>query len=921
MANTITMMGEQEWNNLYGGGRVPPYASYADYVQATFNEAQASGAQIVPSTNNFGPGYTPVPVSRPAPAAQTPAQPAVTSAPVPDPATWIQNREQELIQANSGYWTGDPQSEEAYKAEIRNQALREYESQYGNGTPTSVNPQQADKLAPPTAAEIAPISSQAPTESAPAPDAVTGPAPSLTHNPSGPTTVTTPTEDGGKVVTTTTPGEQNVVTKTEEYNAAGTLVKTTETDSGMRGTHTKETDMLKGTVTETSTTTSGDTRSTTTQYDPEFNSVQSVTTKETHPDGSSTQTTENYNTGITNTANVDRGNSTTSKSVEGKGSSITVDRQYDSDMNDVESRTVTQTDPNGSTKVTTHNNNTGTTTVNETDRVKGTVTETKTNADGSSTSTTTQYDPDFNETQSVSKTTTTVNENGQKATVHTENFAADGKTTTSTSDETYTYHENGNLATKVTEVTEGDPNSNGKKTTTSVNYDEKGLYNGKDTTIEGKDGTTYVHEVDKTGQNYTTTNTAADGTKTTTTTSNNILYSQTVDANGNVTVTDLNGNVLYTTDKDGNITSEGSNAQQYLDGDENLKDLNLVDENGKFDIDKFDINEDQLMSAINTLNNFMGYCNESASQLGAVSTDSYIETGTTGHNQIHNPSLASASDNLRAKAMCLNDVCGTEGAQSGFAPLLGRLCNTVNLIRGSNDEVNAILGEAAKQSAAAGTGSGDPGSFAGDASQTTGSTKPGVDGGTNPDPSSGSGATKEGDKVKEDDMAKGEDTEVEESKVEEQETKPTTKADDQDSSDAKQTYKKGGGGGHGGGGTKDSTAATNEDATSAIDDMALGEDVPVVEIVETGNQIHEIGELSTLGADIGSLNIEALTNHISAKNIGAAAGVGLAAAGAAAAIAAYKDKKDEEENEAMDDEYSSTDYQADPNLNYDDLMI
>ena len=28
-----------------------------------------------------------------------------------------------------------------------------------------------------------------------------------------------------------------------------------------------------------------------------------------------------------------------------------------------------------------------------------------------------------------------------------------------------------------------------------------------------------------------------------------------------------------------------------------------------------------------------------------------------------------------------------------------------------------------------------------------------------------------------------------------------------------------------------------------------------------------------------------------------------------------------EENEAIDDEYSSTDYQADPNLNYDDLMI
>ena len=75
MANTITMMGEQEWNNLYGGGRVPPYASYADYVQATFNEAQASGAQIVPSTNNFGPSYTPVPV--PGPEASCPRSPEV----------------------------------------------------------------------------------------------------------------------------------------------------------------------------------------------------------------------------------------------------------------------------------------------------------------------------------------------------------------------------------------------------------------------------------------------------------------------------------------------------------------------------------------------------------------------------------------------------------------------------------------------------------------------------------------------------------------------------------------------------------------------------------------------------------------------------------------------------------------------------
>ena len=153
-----------------------------------------------------------------------------------------------------------------------------------------------------------------------------------------------------------------------------------------------------------------------------------------------------------------------------------------------------------------------------------------------------------------------------------------------------------------------------------------------------------------------------------------------------------------------------------------------------------------------------------------------------------------------------------------------------------------------------------------------------------------------------------------------QEQKPTTSSDGHDNSDAQKAYKSGGGHGGGGGSTKDSTAATNEDASTAINDM-LSSNVPTVEIVETGNQVHDIGELSSLGADIGSINIETMTNHISAKNIGAAVGVGLAAAGAAAAIESYKDKKDEEEGEAMDDEYSSTDYQIDPTLNYDDLMI
>lgn len=643
---------------------------------------------------------------------------------------------------------------------------------------------------------------------------------------------------------------------------------------------------------------------------------------------------EYKNQGRTETYTYENGQPSQLTRVESNGNNeITSTYNYDNGRQVLTGRTVVEDKGGGDSVTRTYNGAgqlTGSTEVDYTDRgqreeVTTTVkdgdgniisTSTTTNSSGHGDSTSTTVTTEYSDGQAT--TTKTVNDQLVETTTGTMN--EDGSTTI-TSKTTIEYQTNGNPASRSTIEYGQDAESNEQTTTTTVNYNEQGLYNGTTRTIVGKDNTEVKTELDKTGQNYTITNTDSSGNVTTSTsTSNNVVFSKTTNTeDGSTTVTDLAGNELYTTDANGNIVSKNDEAmQEYMEA-------GLTGEDGQFDIDKFDLNEDQLMTAIKDLDGFMSYCNESASALGAVSIEGYSATTTTSHQSgsPHTEGFNDKAANLATASACLSGVCGTGGAQSGFSPLLGRLCNTVSLIRGSNQSVSDILNEAKNLSSKAGTESGDPNNFAQDLNEKVGNkleekgpggTGPG---GTNFDPSAGSG----GDVTpEEEDIAKEEDTTLEQTEVAPQEQKPTTSSDGHDNSDAQKAYKSGGGHGGGGGSTKDSTAATNEDASTAINDM-LSSNVPTVEIVETGNQVHDIGELSSLGADIGSINIETMTNHISAKNIGAAVGVGLAAAGAAAAIESYKDKKDEEEGEAMDDEYSSTDYQIDPTLNYDDLMI
>ena len=49
----IPLMSQQQWNNTYGGGRIPPYATYDEYVQATIQQSQETGQRIVLDTSGI----------------------------------------------------------------------------------------------------------------------------------------------------------------------------------------------------------------------------------------------------------------------------------------------------------------------------------------------------------------------------------------------------------------------------------------------------------------------------------------------------------------------------------------------------------------------------------------------------------------------------------------------------------------------------------------------------------------------------------------------------------------------------------------------------------------------------------------------------------------------------------------------------
>ncbi len=51
--NGIPLMSPQQWNNTYGGGVKPPYATYDDYVQAIKQQSQETEQRIVPYTSGI----------------------------------------------------------------------------------------------------------------------------------------------------------------------------------------------------------------------------------------------------------------------------------------------------------------------------------------------------------------------------------------------------------------------------------------------------------------------------------------------------------------------------------------------------------------------------------------------------------------------------------------------------------------------------------------------------------------------------------------------------------------------------------------------------------------------------------------------------------------------------------------------------
>ena len=621
---------------------------------------------------------------------------------------------------------------------------------------------------------------------------------------------------------------------------------------------------------------------TTTNRDANNNVTGSVEVK---TQGNTTTTTNrDANNNVTGSIEVTReGNTTTTTTRDANNNPTEIKTETSSTVAGVDRKTTTVTDGEGKP-------------------ISTTTVEGKTNNKGEYVQTTTTESVNSEDGTVVKSSSTTTN---GKVTESSSTQTDSNGNVQSKTDTEYTYNGD-NLESKTDTTTDYTKNADNPDTIkTTTKYDDKGIYDGQHIVQHGPDGKS-TSDIDRTGTRYEIVNEPAVGDKTTTKGISNAYYTEeTVEGpNGTTTVVkDANGNLLYTVNPDGSVTAaEGAEIPEELQGKFN--------DDGTIDLDKFEINEDNLMAAIADMDRFMQNCFENASKVGAVDTTDYAGAAKSAHNPDGaSANFNNAADNLADAAICLSGFCGTNGAQSDFAPLLGRLCNTVAMLREDNAEARQSMEDILKEARGAGNGSGDADNFAEDVDHGTGTGGPD----TGVSDRSG-GANDEEDRVGPE--AGAEDTDVVKSQVGQQQVGPTNDSSGHDNGQAQNAYKKGGGGG-GGRSTIDSNAATNEDAATAMDDM-LNNEGPVVEVVETGNEIHEPGELSSLGADIGSLNIEALTSNISAKNVGVAAGVGLAAAGAAAAIAAYKDKEDDEDE---DEESSDTDYSMDPNLNYDDLMM
>ncbi len=652
------------------------------------------------STNALEPAPTPDAVSGAAPQVENPDA-ASAAAPIensPEAAAAIAKKEKELIDQNSGHWTAYPEQDKQGRAEVKDQATREYNEQ--NGTTTRGNAQGA-VVETKTYDSEGNVTGKTVRESNASGDKTTTYDEHGNVTSTSTTTTTTSKDENGKTIYETT---------TKETDGNGRIVSSNKTITNPDGS-TTTTESQGNTTTTTETSSDGSKTVTTTRGNAQGAVVESKTYDENGRVVSSSTTTSNSN-GTTTVES--QGNTTTTTKVASDGSKTVTTTRGNSQGAVVETTTY---DSEGNVTGSTHGESNASGSTSTTYDANGRMissSKTTPNADGSTTTV---------ESQGNTTTTTEVASDGSK-TVTTTRGNSQGAVV-----ETTSYDSEGNVAGS----THRESNASGDTITT---YDAKGRTVSKSTTTSNPDGSTTT--VKSQGNTTTTTEVASDGSKTETTVNSSaqgaitktVEYNpsgqvtktteSTSDARGNTTkvVNREDGTVTETkTDPSGNTTST---TRKYDPGMDNIEsEVSITQTSDGLKIGYSSDREGKTNSEVSIdFDKFIG-AYDKVTQL--VDSASHLPemTDVSGVNSLPTRSGDAIDSSALSGMACMKGACGRGGNIAGVA---STMLNVINAITAFDNEAANLWNDynAAKN------GNGAPENFGGDLSEDAGSTQPQV---------------------------------------------------------------------------------------------------------------------------------------------------------------------------------------------------
>ena len=288
----VQLMSPDEWNKTYGGGRKTPYDSYNEYVEATISEAKASGATVVPSGNGIAGGKPVSPSNMPNPR---------------DPGTM------DHYNVGAGVALAQEKGEQYYYGYGASDDPRA-----GTGTdvhmPGTIDTKvSSNAITPPPSTTPDAVSSAAPK----APQ-----APADIAAPKGGDNAQEWIQERTKAIIDENGGNWT----TEALDEQGRAQAQTQAVNEYNARNGKQIDEVKGTITETEVDASGNVVKTTTkQYDPDMNNLESTTVKEKNSNGTTTTTTRaDGSTTVVET----RGNQTIKTDVDKNGNKTRSNSYY-----------------------------------------------------------------------------------------------------------------------------------------------------------------------------------------------------------------------------------------------------------------------------------------------------------------------------------------------------------------------------------------------------------------------------------------------------------------------------------------------------------------------------------------------------------------------------------------------------------------